>query len=88
MEYEVRKMIGKPEWFTYRIFGWGLRPRTWQGWAYILAALLLIIFIRWQSFWNWSMKTRNILTIGLAVVLVLDAVHIIYVLNRKKKGNG
>lgn len=30
-------MIGKPEWFTYRIFGWGVRPRTWQGWAYLAA---------------------------------------------------
>lgn len=30
-------MIGKPEWFTYRIFGWGIGPRTWQGWAYLAA---------------------------------------------------
>ena len=28
-------MIGKPEWFTYRIFGWGIRPKTWQGWVYL-----------------------------------------------------
>jgi hypothetical protein len=37
-------MIGKPEWFTYRIFGWGLRPKTWQGWAYVAVAAFLIAF--------------------------------------------
>ncbi|MBW2964139.1 hypothetical protein KY363_01650 [Candidatus Woesearchaeota archaeon] len=35
-------MIGKPEWFTYRIFGWGIRPRTWQGWVYGAVAALVI----------------------------------------------
>jgi hypothetical protein len=30
-------MIGKPQWFTYRIFG--IMPRTWQGWAYILVSM-------------------------------------------------
>ncbi len=35
-------MIGKTEWFTYRIFGWGLRPKTWQGWLYVAVAALLI----------------------------------------------
>jgi hypothetical protein len=28
-------MIGNPEWFTYRIFGWGVAPKTWQGWVYV-----------------------------------------------------
>ena len=28
-------MIGRPEWFTYRLAGWGLQPRTWQGWVYV-----------------------------------------------------
>jgi hypothetical protein len=31
------KMIGKPEWFTYRKMGWGITPKTWQGWVYIAA---------------------------------------------------
>lgn len=34
-------MIGKPQWFTYRIFGWGINPKTWQGWAYILISMLI-----------------------------------------------
>ena len=28
-------MIGKPEWFTYRFLGWGVRPKTKEGWLYI-----------------------------------------------------
>jgi hypothetical protein len=27
-------MFGKPEWFEAKKIGWGLRPVTWQGWAY------------------------------------------------------
>ncbi len=31
-------MFGKPEWFGRRKYsGWGLAPKTWQGWIYILA---------------------------------------------------
>jgi len=39
-------MIGKPEWFTYRIFGWGVRPRTWQGHVYLLAVFASMILIK------------------------------------------
>ena len=41
-------MIGKPEWFTYRFAGWGLQPRTWQGWVYVAgfaAGFVLISFL-------------------------------------------
>jgi len=36
-------MFGKPEWFTYRSAGWGLAPRTWQGWVYCLVATVLFV---------------------------------------------
>jgi uncharacterized membrane protein (DUF485 family) len=38
-------MIGKPEWFKYRTFGWGVAPKTWQGWVYVAALVLLVVFI-------------------------------------------
>ncbi len=38
-------MIGKPEWFTYRKFGWGLAPKTWQGWTYVSIIALSIGFL-------------------------------------------
>ena len=40
-------MIAKPEWFGPRKYsGWGVTPRGWQGWAYILAIFVpLVIFL-------------------------------------------
>jgi cobalamin synthase len=35
-------MIGKAHWFKYRTFGWGLAPKTWEGWAYIAILVFLI----------------------------------------------
>lgn len=36
-------MIAKKEWFRPRLFGWGLRPVTREGWLYISIAVLLFI---------------------------------------------
>ncbi len=39
-------MIGNPNWFETRKYsGWGLKPRTWQGWLYIciLATPLIML---------------------------------------------
>ena len=77
-------MIGRPDWFTKKKFGIGIRPKTWQGWAYLLAAIALIVFVMWQPYWDWSYQTRNTITIVLAVVVVLDAIHIMYILNKNK----
>jgi hypothetical protein len=35
-------MIGKAHWFKYRTFGWGVAPKTWQGWLYVAIAAFLI----------------------------------------------
>jgi|GEM_PF-596045 len=35
-------MIGKAHWFKHRTFGWGLTPKTWQGWVYIAIAAFLL----------------------------------------------
>ena len=39
-------MIGKPEWFTYRAMGWGITPRTWQGWVYVGVFIVLFVFVK------------------------------------------
>lgn len=37
-------MIARADWFRRRKYGgWGVSPRTWQGWAYIVAILLPFI---------------------------------------------
>ena len=40
-------MFGKPNWFRPKMIGYGLKPVTWQGWAYTLtwAAILLLPFL-------------------------------------------
>ena len=80
-------MIGRPYWFTKKKFGIGIRPKTWQGWAYLLAAIALIVFVMWQPYWDWSYQTRNTIAIVLAVVSALDAIHIMYILNKNNKNN-
>lgn len=36
-------MFGRPEWFTYRTLGWGIKAKTWQGWVYFGVFLVLLI---------------------------------------------
>ena len=64
-------MIGKPEWFTRRKYlGWGVMPKTWQGWAYVAIAGIPIFAFQYTKFW--SEKTRMI-AIGIwAVILIAD----------------
>ena len=40
-------VLAKPEWFGRRKYtGWGLTPKTWQGWAYVLGFIVLILLTR------------------------------------------
>ena len=37
-------MIANPNWFKRRTYtGWGLKPKCWQGWAYVSAIVLVIL---------------------------------------------
>lgn len=37
-------MIAQKEWFGRRKYtGWGVTPKTWQGWVYIAVAVGLLI---------------------------------------------
>ena len=44
-------MFGKPEWFAKKKLGWGLRPKSWQGWVYTLiwAAVIIAPSMYFQS---------------------------------------
>ncbi len=72
-------MIGKPEWFTYRIFGWGIRPKTKEGWIYIIVAIaifLLGIYVSPDQ--NMKMIVGGIIV----VLLMLDSLHIMTQLSK------
>lgn len=66
-------MIGKPEWFTYRILGWGIRPKTKEGWIYIIVAVLIGVILSTLPF---SEYTRNVLLVSFIGIILLDALHI------------
>ena len=73
-------MIGKPEWFTYRKFGWGIAPKTWQGWVYI-AVLALVVGLLFSITITSYLKIW-IFAIVMGVIL-LDIIHIMMQLPKK-----
>jgi hypothetical protein len=66
-------MFGKPEWFTYRVVGWGIAPKTWQGWVYILAfsSLFFAVILSPIPEGPKNVLTAIILGLFLADVLVI-----------------
>jgi len=74
-------MIGKPEWFTYRIFGWGVGPRTWQGWAYlaVIGAIMgLIKFLPIANsirMWCFGILVGMVVLDVILIMTRLDKVH-------------
>ena len=67
-------MIGNPKWFNLRKYsGWGLTPNCWQGWAYIFAFILPVAII---SNLNIAQNYRDIISIIIIAVLVIDTLHL------------
>ena len=74
-------MIGRPDWFRRRKYGgWGISPKTWQGWAYMLAVILP--FVIFNSLPYWDNATRLYVTAGWLAFLFLDVGHIMFTLKR------
>lgn len=67
-------MIGKPKWFTYKLFGWGIRPKTWQGWLYILAWIILVVL---AGILPLSEMIKGLIITILIIVIVVDSLHIL-----------
>jgi len=66
-------MIGKPEWFRYRLFGWGLGLKTWQSYVYVIVAAALIAG-------TVALATNKLITIWVPaiifVIVLADILHI------------
>ncbi len=78
-------MIGRPDWFAKKKYtGWGIRPKTWQGWVYILVAILVIIFIYYQPWWDWSLQVRRTVTLIWAGLFIADVLHIFFLISKQK----
>lgn len=66
-------MIGKSKWFNLRKYsGWGLTPNCWQGWVYILAFIIPVAII---SNLNINPDYKNIFSIVIVAVLIIDTLH-------------
>jgi hypothetical protein len=77
-------MIGRSEWFQRRKYlGWGIGPKTWQGWVYIIVALG--IFAVFQALPFMDTRMRIYLTIGWVAFLLLDVGHIMVTLKRDER---
>ncbi len=76
-------MIGKAEWFQRRKYlGWGLYPKTWQGWVYIAVFILIAIIIQILPF---TTNTKLISTIILIAILLIDVIHIMLTLKKDER---
>lgn len=68
-------MIGKPEWFSRRKYtGWGVTPKTWQGWLYM--ALVIIPFAIFQALPFWNNTSRIAVTAIWIIFLIIDIIDI------------
>ncbi|MFH0798189.1 MAG: hypothetical protein V1906_02135 [Candidatus Woesearchaeota archaeon] len=77
-------MIGKPEWFKRRKYtGWGIMPKTWQGYVYI--AVMILPFLFFHALPYWSTKIRMIVTIVWAVILGIDVIHIMIKMKKDER---
>ena len=77
-------MIGKPEWFQRRKYGgWGISPKTWQGWVYVI--LVMVPFIIFQSLPFWSNETRLLITGLWIAFLLVDATQIMIALKMDER---
>jgi hypothetical protein len=69
-------MYGKAEWFRPKMTGFGLRPVTWQGWAYTLAWAGIIL----TPFWALLMRHQpleSLTWLGCSIgVLAYEVWHI------------
>lgn len=74
-------MIGQASWFKRRKYGgWGLTPKTWQGWTYVLIIAILGFILH-----NIPGLTENITTLVTYIfisIICLDLLHIMATLKK------
>lgn len=66
--FEAIHVIGKPEWFCARKFGWGVGIKTKEGWLYILGIIAVVAAATYLL----PLEYRLPATFAIVAVLVLD----------------
>lgn len=68
-------MFGKPEWFERRKYsGWGLTPKTREGWFYMAA--IIIPLAAFQALPFWGADIRMAVTLGWVAFIAFDVLDI------------
>ena len=76
-------MLGKPEWFDIRKYGgWGLTPKSWQGWAYILA---IVLPLGLASILPIADNIKTGLMLGWAILFSVDFIDIMIHLKKDER---
>ena len=77
-------MIAKKEWFERRKYlGWGVHPKTWQGWAYIIGLILIVMIVQSLPFWTDEM--RLYITLGFVAFIFIDIMPIMFSVKRDER---
>lgn len=71
-------MIANPKWFEMRKFGWGITPKTWQGWVYVIGMIMPIQVFLFLMPWPVTGRiTASIIWIAIICIDALDSmIHI------------
>jgi hypothetical protein len=78
-------MLGKPEWFQRRKYtGWGLTPKTWQGWVYVLAIILPIVAMQYFFPDNWKVPA----TLIWAGIFCIDIIYMMITFKQDERERG
>lgn len=77
-------MIGQPSWFKIRKYGgWGLTPAKKEGWLYMLAFVIPLIFI--QSVFPFSEQTKFYISFIWTFLLLLDVLDIMFKIKKDER---
>lgn len=77
-------MIGKPEWFSRRKYGgWGLYPKSKEGWVYILVVMLPLFLFHLLPFWSASF--RFVVTGVFLLFFSIDILNIMFHLKKDER---
>ncbi|MBT3720530.1 hypothetical protein HN789_01320 [archaeon] len=77
-------MIGKPEWFKRRKYGgWGVTPKTWQGYVYVIIMILPLILM--QIFLDLTIQMKILINTLYLGVIFLDLMHIMITLKKDER---
>src|SRR5690606_33029779 len=64
--------VEKFDWFGPKLYGWGISPRTWQGWLVVALYILSVALIVKSA--SFSHSAKSVLIIAATLCLVVLAI--------------